>query len=237
MGMMGNRVDDHLGSVAWDDPAAPGPETPAGVDAEAMLLSCLLWVDDVPAGDVAYVLGYLHPKDFFSPYSGALFGVMQSLAGAGRTVGAAEVCRWVRDNPDRVDVTFPAGGACEPMVADLAGLGGVPASVVYWADEVLGRSYRRQFTAAATYLAQAGATAPEGELFDILAEVGAGQRRAKARREGFLPGVPTASGEDRDGRVQARGELAEVFAAVGQITARNTQRKSVGGGVTGGYAA
>lgn len=234
---MENRVDDHLGPVAWDDPAAPGPETPAGVDAEAMLLSCLLWVDDVPAGDVAYVLDYLHPLDFFSPYSGALFGVMQALANEGRPVGAGEVVRWVRENPDGVDVTFPAGGACEVMVADLAGLGGVPASVVYWADEVLGRSYRRQFQAMTTYLAQVGATAPEGELFDHLAEVGAGQRRAKARREGFLPGVPTASGEDRDGRVQARGELAEVFTAVGQITDRNTQRKSAGGGITGGYAA
>lgn len=234
---MENRVDDHLGSVAWDDPAAPGPETPAGVDAEAMLLSCLLWVDDVPAGDVAYVVDYLHPLDFFSPYSGALFGVMQALAGAGRVLNSEEVVRWVRDNPDRVDVTFPAGGACEVMVADLAGLGGVPASVVYWADEVLGRSYRRQFAAAVTYLSQVGATAPEGELFDHLAEVGARQRRATARREGFLPGVPTASGKDQDGRVQARGELVEVFAAVGQITARNTQRKSAGGGVTGGYAA
>ncbi len=234
---MGNRVDDHLGSVAWDDPAAPGPEAPAGVDVEAMLLSCLLWVDDVPAGDVAYVVDYLHPLDFFSPYSGALFGVMQALVGEGRAVGAGEVVRWVRDNPDRVDVTFPAGGACEVMVADLASLGGVPASVVYWADEVLGRSYRRQFAAATTYLAQVGATAPDGELFDILAEVGARQRRAKARREGFLPGVPTASGEDQDGRVQARGELAEVFAAVGQITARNTQRKGTDNSTAGGYAA
>ncbi|KPM08735.1 hypothetical protein QR98_0072590, partial [Sarcoptes scabiei] len=232
--MMENRVEDHLESVAWDDPAAPGPETPAGVDAEAMLLSCLLWVDDVPAGDVAYVVDYLHPKDFFSPYSGALFGVMQALAAEGRAVGAGEVCWWVRENPDRVDVTFPAGGACEPMVADLAGLGGVPAGVVYWADEVLGRSYRRQFAAATTCLAQVGATAPEGELFDHLAEVGARQRRAKARREGFLPGVPTASGRGQDARVQARGELVEVFAAVGQITARNTRRKSTDNSAAGG---
>ncbi|MEJ4098684.1 DnaB-like helicase N-terminal domain-containing protein [Corynebacterium bovis] len=235
--MMGNRVDAQFEPVAWDDPAAPGPEVPAGVDAEAMLLSCLLWVDDVPAGNVAYVLDYLHPKDFVSPYSGALFGVMQALAGEGQAVGAAEVVRWVRGNPDRVDVTFPAGGACEPMVADLAGLGGVPAAVVYWADEVLGRSYRRQFAAAVTYLAQVGATAPEGELFDHLALVGARQRRAKARREGFLPGLPSGVEADQGGRVQARGELAEVFTAVGQITDRNTQRKSAGGGITGGYAA
>ncbi|RRQ14168.1 DnaB-like helicase N-terminal domain-containing protein [Corynebacterium bovis] len=235
--MMENRVDDQFGSVAWDDPAAPGPETPAGVDAEAMLLSCLLWVDDVPAGDVAYVLDYLHPLDFFSPYSGALFGVMQALANEGRPVGAGEVVRWVRENPDRVDVTFPAGGACEPMVADLAGLGGVPAAVVYWADEVLARSYRRQFQAMTTYLAQVGATAPEGELFDHLAEVGARQRRAKARREGFLPGLPGGAEADRDGRVQARGALAEVFAAVGQITARNTRRKSTDNSAAGGYAA
>ncbi|WP_260433190.1 Mur ligase family protein, partial [Corynebacterium bovis] len=52
IGVVLNVGSAHLGSVAWDDPAAPGPETPAGVDAEAMLLSCLLWVDDVPAGDV-----------------------------------------------------------------------------------------------------------------------------------------------------------------------------------------
>ncbi|MEL4183555.1 hypothetical protein MTQ17_09970 [Corynebacterium bovis] len=221
--MMGNRVDDHLGPVAWDDPAAPGPEVPAGVDAEAMLLSCLLWVDDAPASDVAYVLDYLHPKDFFSPYSGALFGAMQALAGAGRVLNSAEVCRWVWENPDRVDVTFPAGGACEVMVADLAGLGGVPAGVVYWADEVLGRSYRRQFAAATTYLAQVGQSAPEGELFDHFAEVGARQRRAKARREGFLPGLPGGVGTDQGGRVQARGELAEVFAGVGEIISRHRQ--------------
>lgn len=234
---MGSRVDDQLGLVAWDDPAAPGPEAPAGVDAEAMLLSCLLWVDDVPAGDVAYVVDYLHPLDFVSPYSGALFGVMQALAGEGRTVGAGEVCRWVRENPDRVDVTWPAGGACEPMVADLAGLGGVPAGVVYWADEVLGRSYRRQFAAAVTSLAQAGVTAPEGELFDHLASVGVRQRRATARREGFLPGVPTASGEDQDGRGQARGELAEVFTTVRQISDRHHDRQCAGAMVMGDDAA
>ncbi|RRQ11998.1 DnaB-like helicase N-terminal domain-containing protein [Corynebacterium bovis] len=235
--MMENRVDDQFGSVAWDDPAAPGPETPAGVDAEAMLLSCLLWVDDVPAGDVAYVLDYLHPLDFFSPYSGALFGVMQALANEGRPVGAGEVVRWVRENPDRVDVTFPAGGACEVMVADLAGLGGVPAAVVYWADEVLGRSYRRQFTAATTYLSQVGQSAPEADLFDILAEVGAAQRRAKARRDGFIPGLPGGGQADQDRRVQARGELAEMFAAVAGITARTKRRKDADTTIAGGYAA
>ncbi|MFE1514308.1 DnaB-like helicase N-terminal domain-containing protein, partial [Corynebacterium bovis] len=199
---MENTGNGQIDSLACDEPTAPGPEVPAGVDAEAMLLSCLLWVDDIPAGAVAYVLDYLHPKDFCSPYSGALFGVMRTLASEGQVVNAEQVARWVRENPDGVDVTWPAGGACEVMVADLAGLGGVPAAVVYWADEVLGRSYRRQFTAATTYLSQVGQSAPEADLFDILAEVGAAQRWAKARRDGFIPGLPGGGQADQDGHVQ-----------------------------------
>lgn len=234
---MENTVNGHLDSLACDEPTAPGPETSAGVDAEAMLLSCLLWTDDVPVGDVAYVLDYLHPKDFFSPYSGALFGVMRALAGEGRVVSAGEVARWVGQHPEGVDVTWPAGGACEVMVADLAGLGGVPAAVVYWADEVLGRSYRRQFTAATTYLSQVGQSALEADLFDILAEVGAAQRRAKDRRDGFIPGLPGGGQADQDRRVQARGELAEMFTALGEIAARNQRRKGADTTIAGGYAA
>ncbi|MEL4211987.1 DnaB-like helicase N-terminal domain-containing protein [Corynebacterium bovis] len=234
--MMENAVNGQIDSLACDEPTAPGPEAPAGVDAEAMLLSCLLWTDDVPVGDVAYVLDYLHPKDFFSPYSGALFGVMRTLAGEGRVVSAGEVARWVGQHPEGADVTWP-GGACEVMVADLAGLGGVPAAVVYWADEVLGRSYRRQFTAATTYLSQVGQSAPEADLFDILAEVGAAQRRAKARRDGFLPGLPGGGQADQDRRVQARGELAEMFAAVAGITAHTKRRKDADTTIAGGYAA
>lgn len=234
---MENTGNGQIDSLACDEPTAPGPEVPAGVDAEAMLLSCLLWVDDIPAGAVAYVLDYLHPKDFFSPYSGALFGVMRTLASEGQVVNAKQVARWVRENPDGVDVTWPAGGACEVMVADLAGLGGVPAAVVYWADEVLGRSYRRQFTAATTYLSQVGQSAPEADLFDILAEVGVAQRRAKDRRDGFIPGLPGGGQADQDRRVQARGELAEMFAAVAGITARNQRRKDADTTIAGGYAA
>ncbi|MFE1537059.1 DnaB-like helicase N-terminal domain-containing protein [Corynebacterium bovis] len=234
---MENTGNGQIDSLACDEPTAPGPEVPAGVDAEAMLLSCLLWVDDIPAGAVAYVLDYLHPKDFCSPYSGALFGVMRTLASEGQVVNAEQVARWVRENPDGVDVTWPAGGACEVMVADLAGLGGVPAAVVYWADEVLGRSYRRQFTAATTYLSQVGQSAPEADLFDILAEVGAAQRWAKARRDGFIPGLPGGGQADQDGHVQARGELAEMFTALGEIAARNQRRKDADTTIAGGYAA
>lgn len=234
---MENTGNGQIDSLACDEPTAPGPEVPAGVDAEAMLLSCLLWVDDIPAGAVAYVLDYLHPKDFFSPYSGALFGVMRTLASEGQVVNAKQVARWVGQHPEGVDVTWPAGGACEVMVADLAGLGGVPAAVVYWADEVLGRSYRRQFTAATTYLSQVGQSAPEADLFDILAEVGVAQRRAKDRRDGFIPGLPGGGQADQDRRVQARGELAEMFAAVAGITARNQRRKDADTTIAGGYAA
>ncbi|MEL4163079.1 DnaB-like helicase N-terminal domain-containing protein [Corynebacterium bovis] len=221
--MMMQGMDDGHGPLAYDLPDAPAPEVPTGADAEAMLLSCLLWTDDLPAGDVAYVLDYLHPKDFFSPFSGAVFGVMRALTAEGLVLNAAEVARWVAEHPDGVDVTWPGGAGVELMLAELAGLGGVPAAVVYWADQVLGQSYRRQYQQATTRLVQIGKVAAESDLFDALAEVGAQQRRAKARRDGFMSGVPDVTTGGVGQRSDVRQGLVEVFAGVGEIISRHRQ--------------
>lgn len=152
------------------------------LDPEAQLLSAILWASDDPYGDVDVVLDYLHPNDFYRPLHRMIFQLMQEEHAKGTPL-----------EPTILNGIVAAKGRSSEwakwdyprLLIELVGLSAIPAQIGYYADLVLGESYRRNFALMVVKLRQMAEQAPEEELFSELVSQGVAQRRAWQRRIGL----------------------------------------------------
>lgn len=171
------------------------------LDPEAMLLSSLLAIETGADGeglavaDASYVLDYLHPRDFNQPSYGRIFILMKDQLADGKLITPAAISARIEATAD----TDGWGGTTPQLrLLSLYELGGLPAQITYYADEVLSASYRRQYQAMVTSLQQASQQAGEADLFPLLVDHGTAQRRAWKRRTRFLASAPSAEAPDID---------------------------------------
>lgn len=175
------------------------PSTPVDprLDPEAMLLSSLLAIEGTGSHaermadqDARYVLRYLHPGDFSHPAYGRIFSLMETQAAEDKLFTPAALAGRIEAT---ADTTGWGGTPPQLRLLDLYELGGLPAQVTYYADEVLSASYRRQYQLMVTSLEQASTQAPEDNLFSLLVAHGRAQRRAWQRRCQFLDNAPSTT--------------------------------------------
>lgn len=187
-------IDQAVGATGDRLPAIDQVESyDMRLDPEAMVLSALMWSVNDPYGDVNTVLSYLHPADFYRPCYGQLFSLMRDCREQGcpldptvlhgKIMASDRRKQWQRWDFARV-------------LIDLHGLQAVPAQLSFFADQVLGEAYRRNFQSMVVRLAQMGREAPEEELFPELVRQGTQQRRAWERRAGLEQAL-AQSGEDK----------------------------------------
>lgn len=179
----------------------PGKPIDPRLDPEAMLLSSLLAVEagadgeGLAVADAGYVLDYLHPRDFSQPSYGRIFTLMKGQMADGKLITPAAISARIEATAD----TDGWGGTTPQLrLLSLYELGGLPAQITYYADEVLSASYRRQYQAMVTSLQQASQQAGEADLFPLLVEHGTAQRRAWRRRTRFLASAPSTSTPETD---------------------------------------
>ena len=190
---------------AEDNPNAAMPKAPASprLDPEAMLLSSLLAVSHNGSAanqaekDADYVLNYFHENDFANPIYGRIFSLMVAQREQGKLITPAALSA-------RISATADTNGwgstTPELRLLNLYELGALTPQILYYADEVLGSSYRRQFSAMVTNLAQATEHAAEDDLFTLLVSHGRAQRNAWARRTSFYRNLEPATADNGDDR-------------------------------------
>ena len=154
------------------------------IDPEARLLCGLMWTDTA-TGEIAKVIDFLTEADFAHYAHARLFGLIKAQHTAGEPMEATIVASKADAAGSAGRDGWPGGKTPQMHILEVASLEALPAQVVYLAELVVGRSYRRQFQDMTTYLTQMGEEAHEDELFDIMTEQGRGQRKAKKRLDTF----------------------------------------------------
>lgn len=149
------------------------------LDPEAMLLCALMWAP-TPDEGADRVCGVLDAGDFNNTNYGAIFAAVVAVRSAERRADAASIRSWLLEQGSDSAIDQQIAG---PMLVTLSTLRTAPGTVVPYADQVLGASYRRFFQRTAAALTHAGETAPEARLFELLLEEGRKQRRAWERRQ------------------------------------------------------
>lgn len=149
------------------------------LDPEALLLCALMWAPSPDEG-ADRVCRVLEVGDFNNINYGAVYGAVVALRSAGRSADAASIRSWLLEQG--TDSAIDQHVARQVLVS-LSTLGTPPGTVVPYADQVLGVSYRRFFLRSAAALTHAGETAPEARLFELMVEHGRLQRRAWERRQ------------------------------------------------------
>ncbi|MCX7491944.1 hypothetical protein OS127_05305 [Corynebacterium sp. P6129] len=169
-----DRVDDLLYAIDDD------------LDPEAQLLCALLWGDGADDPAVRYVCGELSSADFNDPVYGHIFDLIAEQVTAGRPCDPTSINSRI---VARGRGSVPADALRRVLLA-LSGLNALPVRTVYYADQLLGTWYRRQYVRMAETIRAIGLRADETELFPRLVEHGRRQRRAAERLAGFLGARP-----------------------------------------------
>lgn len=171
----------------------------ARMDPEAKLLCALLWLGEAPEGRIGQLIDFLHPADFRRPAHARLFTLIAEQAAAGEPVEPTIIAAKADAAGTEGRDGWPGGATPQQFILDIASLEARPLQAIYLAELTVGASYRRQFQAMATFLAQAGAEADEDDLFALMAEQGRRQRAAKTRRDRFRTQILGRSAdEDQD---------------------------------------
>lgn len=183
--MRGTGVNGRIDPVAPESggaPEAPAPWEVAGEIAgqlEQFLICALVWS---PAEQVAAAGRWITADDFWTPSMGRLFELVCDLARQGRPHQAPMVMHELERGGDL------AGADARNLIRNLTDatlVGAPPEALPGYVDAVLSAAYRRSYRQAAERLAQIAEQAPESRLFELLVDIGTGQRTAWRRLQDF----------------------------------------------------
>ncbi|TVS26143.1 DnaB-like helicase N-terminal domain-containing protein [Corynebacterium sanguinis] len=165
-----------------DEPSEDVPSAPdMSIDAEALLLCALLWMNEGTA-TTRFIVEYLDPKDFYNPAYGRLFAIIAEHLSEGGLVHPATIAGRISQS----GTTQPwPGRGYQMFIADIVHLNARPEQAHWYAEQVLATSYRRQFHRMAEVLVHTAEHAPEDALFETLLKHGRSQRAAWKRRTDF----------------------------------------------------
>ena len=146
---------------------------------EQFLICALVWS---PAEQAVAAGQWLTAEDFWTPSMGRLFELVCDLARQGRPHHAPMVMNELERGGDLT------GAAARNLIRNLTDatlVGAPPEALPGYIDAVLSAAYRRSYRQAAVRLAQIAEQAPESRLFELLVDIGTGQRTAWRRLQDF----------------------------------------------------